>query len=136
MKKIIVCLPGNEPLQAAIANYCQIQIGHVDFHTFPDEETCVRLKFDCQDKDVYLLAQLGRPNSNIIPLLFLAQTCRDLGAKKVGLIAPYLPYMRQDARFQEGEGISAHYFAKILSQHFDWLITIDPHLHRILDLSQ
>jgi len=44
--------------------------------------------------------------------------------------------MRQDKRFHEGEGISARYFARFLSQQFDWLLTVDPHLHRIHDLSE
>jgi ribose-phosphate pyrophosphokinase len=41
--------------------------------------------------------------------------------------------MRQDRRFQSGEGVSARYFARLLSQALDWLITMDPHLHRIHD---
>lgn len=54
----------------------------------------------------------------------------------MGLIAPYLAYMRQDTRFHPGEGITAHYFAQIISQHFDWLITVTPHLHRVHALNE
>ena len=69
-------------------------------------------------------------------LIFAAKTARELGAKTVRLIAPYLAYMRQDKRFQEGESISSTHFAKLLSDSFDHLITIDPHLHRISDLAE
>ncbi|HLF66025.1 MAG TPA: ribose-phosphate diphosphokinase, partial [Gammaproteobacteria bacterium] len=63
-------------------------------------------------------------------LLFAAETARALGATTVDLIAPYLPYMRQDKSFSSGEGVTSQYFAKLISQYFDSLLTIDPHLHR------
>ncbi|MFZ5932450.1 MAG: hypothetical protein ACOY15_14725 [Pseudomonadota bacterium] len=55
---------------------------------------------------------------------------RSWGARSVGLICPYLAYMRQDTRFKPGEGITSTYFANALGRHFDWLVTVDPHLHR------
>jgi ribose-phosphate pyrophosphokinase len=39
--------------------------------------------------------------------------------------------MRQDSRFRPGEGITASYFAKLMSSVVDWLVTVDPHLHRL-----
>jgi len=53
-----------------------------------------------------------------------------MGARRVGLVAPYLPYMRQDARFHPGEAVTSRTFARFVSQTFDWLVTVDPHLHR------
>jgi ribose-phosphate pyrophosphokinase len=50
-------------------------------------------------------------------------------------MAPYLPYMRQDKAFHEGEAITSRTFAKLLSGSFDWLVTVDPHLHRYGQLS-
>ncbi len=38
--------------------------------------------------------------------------------------------MRQDRRFQPGEAITSDYFARMLSAQIDWLVTVDPHLHR------
>lgn len=43
--------------------------------------------------------------------------------------------MRQDKRFKPGEAITSQLFAKVLSNWVDYLITIDPHLHRIHHLS-
>ena len=60
---------------------------------------------------------------------------RENGAVQVGLVAPYLPYMRQDKIFSPGEIVSARHFAALLSDHFDWLVTVDPHLHRIANPS-
>ena len=67
--------------------------------------------------------------------LMLARILKDEGARRVGLVAPYLPYMRQDHIFHPGEGLTSLYFADLISRHFDWLVTVDPHLHRYPDLS-
>jgi len=71
-----------------------------------------------------------------LPLLFAADTARDLGARRIGLVAPYLAYMRQDIRFHAGEAVTSRTFAAILSRHLDWLVTVDPHLHRYHELSE
>jgi len=44
--------------------------------------------------------------------------------------------MRQDKRFVEGEAISARVFPRLLERSLDWLVTVDPHLHRIADLDE
>ncbi len=65
--------------------------------------------------------------------------CSVLGEKKAGrivLVAPYLPYMRQDRVFRPGEGTSARHFAAWLCGWIDGLVTVDPHLHRIHSLDE
>ena len=37
---------------------------------------------------------------------------------------------------QTGEAVSSRLFAQLLSAHFDWLITVDPHLHRYHNLAE
>ena len=59
-----------------------------------------------------------------------------MGTKKITLIAPYLPYMRQDIQFNNGESITSRVFAKILSSIVDKLVTVDPHLHRYKSLDE
>jgi ribose-phosphate pyrophosphokinase len=66
-----------------------------------------------------------------LPLRFAAATLREFGAASVGLVAPYLAYMRQDRRFDAGQAVSAALFADFVEESFDWLVTVDPHLHRI-----
>lgn len=83
-----------------------------------------------------VVADLTRPDARFLPLTLLAETLRDLGFAPVGLVAPYLPYMRQDTRFQPGEGVTSRYFAAMVSTHFDWLVTVDPHLHRYRTLDE
>jgi ribose-phosphate pyrophosphokinase len=103
---------------------------------FPDGETYVRFDASVEDRDVVVLADLSRPDDKIVPVLWIAAAARELGARRVGLVAPYLPYMRQDARFQAGEGITSRYFARLVSDHVDWLVTVDPHLHRYHSLDE
>jgi ribose-phosphate pyrophosphokinase len=112
------------------------QRGDLELRRFPDGESYVRIDSDVRQCDVAILCQLHRPDSKLMPLLLLADTLRDLGARRIGLIAPYLAYMRQDTRFKAGEGVTSHYVARLLSEHLDWLLTVDPHLHRISDLEQ
>jgi ribose-phosphate pyrophosphokinase len=82
------------------------------------------------------VCSLDRPNDKILSLLFAAAAARDLQASKVGLVSPYLAYMRQDRRFKPGEAVTSRQVAHLLSGSFDWLVTVDPHLHRYGSLSE
>ena len=108
----------------------------VDCHRFPDGETCVWVDHEAVTDSCIVVASLAQPESNTLPLVFLARTLRDYGASNIVLVAPYLPYMRQDKRFQAGEGISARYYGELLSNYFEGLVTVDPHLHRIHQLDE
>ena len=134
--RLIVPLPGNEILAAALVERTAAELGILETRRFPDEEAYVRLTCDVAGKDVDFLCTLARPDPQFLTLIFAAQTARALGAKSVNLIAPYLAYMRQDKRFKDGEAISSILFARLLSEAFDSLVTIDPHLHRRRDLGE
>lgn len=133
---IIFSLFGSEKIAKVISEKLKISLGTIVIHAFPDAESLITIQTDVKDKAVILLAYLDRPDTKILQLILTAETARSLGAKKIILIAPYLPYMRQDKQFHSGEGISSIYFAKLISQYFDNLITVDPHLHRWHALSQ
>jgi ribose-phosphate pyrophosphokinase len=110
--------------------------GLVALHPFPDGEVRVALPTAVAGRDVVLVASLTPPDECVLPVLFAAATARDLRARSVGLVAPYLPYMRQDRAFEPGQGVSARHFARMLSSGVDWLVTVDPHLHRIRSLTE
>ena len=82
------------------------------------------------------MATLHQPDEKLLPLYFLSQTAKSLGAKCTCLVAPYLAYMRQDKVFKPGEGVTSDYFGKLISGFADSLITVDPHLHRRSSLSE
>ncbi len=135
MSMHLFTMPGHEQLGSRIRKLGGFGEGRFTLRHFPDGESYVRVLEHVKDVEVSILCQLYRPDPTVLPLLLLVDTLRDLGAKRVGLIAPYLAYMRQDARFRPGEGVTSHYFSRLLSEHFDWLVTVDPHLHRIHDLN-
>lgn len=136
MKPLILSLFDNNSLTDTIAKQLKLEAGKIILHDFPDQETYIQWENSLQNRDVIIFTSLDKPNQKILPLLFAVEAARDLGAKKVGLCCPYLGYMRQDKRFKKGEGITSNYFAKLLSGYFDWLVTIDPHLHRHHNLSE
>ena len=127
---IILAVPGSEGAAERLRTRVDGELGVALVRHFPDGETYVRIHSEVRGRDVVLVCGLHRPDDKLLPLLFLAETARELGARRVGLVAPYLAYMRQDHRFHPGEGITSIYFAKMLNRTFDWLITVDPHLHR------
>lgn len=111
-------------------------MGRCEVRRFPDDEHYVRIDTPLDGRDVVIVCSLDRPDDKLIPLLFMAATARDLGARRVGLVAPYLAFMRQDKRFCAGEGITSVYFAALISNAVDWLVTVEPHLHRYRSLGE
>jgi ribose-phosphate pyrophosphokinase len=111
------------------------ELGQLDTRQFPDGETYLRFMTNPEGRSIALLCTLEHPNEKFLPLIFAAATARELGAAKIGLIAPYLAYMRQDRRFKPGEAVTSQETARLLSGAFDWLVTVDPHLHRYSSLA-
>jgi len=130
MKSIILSLTPETSLVQSLVKNLGFALGFVNHRQFPDGETYIRIDSSVADCDVIIVESLYQPDTAILPLLFLAKTARALGAKRVGLCAPYLAYMRQDKQFQPGEGVTSEYFAELISHYFDWMVTVDPHLHR------
>jgi ribose-phosphate pyrophosphokinase len=135
MAPLLLALPGNEAFAQRLSGALGTEIAKTTFHRFPDGETFVRIETPVIGRAVVILCTLDRPDAKFLPLLFAAQTARELGATAVGLVAPYLGYMRQDTRFKPGEAVTSQVFARTLSGAIDWLVTVDPHLHRWPSLS-
>ncbi len=136
MIPVVLSLPGNEVLGRSVAGRLGAELGKSEVRRFPDGESYVRIDTPVAHRTVLLVCTLDRPDSKLVALSFMAATARDLGAATVGLICPYLPYMRQDKQFLTGEAISSVYFAAMLGERIDWLVTVDPHLHRRASLGE
>ena len=136
MTRLLLPFPLQRTLADAIAPFLGARSGRLDWRHFPDGESLVTIEQDLQGVDVALVASLRNPDELALPLRFAAAAAREFGARSIGLIAPYLAYMRQDKRFNPGEAVSAPVFARFLAESFDWLVTADPHLHRIPRLSE
>ena len=114
----------------AIASATGGERGPILLRRFPDGESYVRVQAPVEGRHAIVVVDLHHPDDKLVGLYLASQTLRDLGARSVALVAPYLPYMRQDERFCDGEGVSARYIAGWLAGCVDWLVTLDPHLHR------
>lgn len=123
-------LPGDERFGERLAAASGAAVLAADIRRFPDGESYLRLDDPVDGDSVAVVARLDRPDPRIPQLLFAAALLREQGASRAGLVAPYLPYMRQDDRFRPGEAVTSATFAGWISSHFDWLLTVDPHLHR------
>lgn len=130
MIPILFAMPGNESFALHLDRAISCEVGQMEMRHFPDGETYIRLLSPVHGRDVIFVCTLDHPDEKMMSLYLAARTARELGARRVGLVAPYLAYMRQDARFKEGEGVTSAHFASFVSDFCDWLVTVDPHLHR------
>jgi ribose-phosphate pyrophosphokinase len=118
-----------------LAQQLHLDYRQVEVHHFPDGESKLLLPSTLPEHLV-ICQTLDRPNEKLVELMLTAAAAREMGAKSITLVAPYLCYMRQDKAFRPGEVVSQKVIGRFLSDHFDALITVDAHLHRIKQLSQ
>jgi ribose-phosphate pyrophosphokinase len=133
---VLLAMPGNQDMANRLADELDAELGVATIRRFPDGESYVRIESALAGRSAIVVCTLDRPDEKLVPLLLLAAAARESGAVGVGLVSPYLAYMRQDVRFHAGETVSARHFAAWLSGAFDWLMTADVHLHRIASLSE
>lgn len=119
----------------ALAHALHVPLQRIERHRFPDGELKLRLPPELPAR-VVLLRGLHHPNDKLVELLIAAPAARELGARELVLVCPYLAYMRQDIAFTPGEAVSQRHIAGLLARQVDALLTIDPHLHRIASLDE
>ncbi|HLD00498.1 MAG TPA: ribose-phosphate diphosphokinase [Candidatus Nanoarchaeia archaeon] len=128
---IISSCGNSQDLAQSLARKLRAKYSPLTIGSFPDGEIYLKFKTSLKLKKVVLVQSFQpRPDMSLFDIIFAAETARDLGAKKIILVAPYLAYMRQDKRFNSGEAITSKIMAKLLNNSIDKIITIDPHLHR------
>jgi ribose-phosphate pyrophosphokinase len=117
-----------------LARLLGVPFSPVLIHRFPDGESIVRVAPAA--RRALVVRTLNEPNSKLFETLLAADALRRAGASHVTLIAPYLPYMRQDTVFRPGEPVSQHVLGKMLAPGFDAIFTIEAHLHRVHSLAE
>ncbi len=128
---LITSCGNSEDIAKSVARKLNATYSPVFISDFPDGDLYLKFNGPVKGKTVVIIHSF-QPHSNdsLLRVLFAAETAKDLGAKKIILAAPYLAFLRQDARFHPGEAISSKVMAKHLSTCIDKIITIDGHLHR------
>lgn len=131
----LLCFDDEQATAQTAATAAGLTLAVVQRHRFPDGELRLRLP-EALPPRVVIWRGLHQPNEKIVELLLAAPTARQLGAKHLTLVAPYLAYMRQDIAFNPGEVVSQRVLGACLATLFDAVITVDPHLHRVATLEE
>lgn len=76
-------------------------LSRIRVHAFPDGESLVRVEHP-PGREAIIVRSLHDPNAKLLEVLLAADAVRRAGARRVTLVAPYLPYMRQDRVFAPG----------------------------------
>lgn len=116
-----------------LAEAMRLGLARIDLHRFPDGESLPTVRDTADHAIVY--RSLDRPDDKLMPLLLAVDALRRAGARRISLVAPYMPYLRQDTVFAPGQPLSRDVIGALLGEQIDDLTTVDPHLHRTHDLS-
>jgi ribose-phosphate pyrophosphokinase len=133
---IIFAGENSQELAKKIARKKKAQYSELKIGSFPDGELYLRFMKPIKGKQIAIVQTFyPDPNKALMNSYFAIKTAKELGAKKVTLIAPYLGFMRQDKRFHDGECQSNKIMAGLLNIA-DEVVTLDPHLHRIKSMRE
>ncbi len=131
---IVVPGPASQILGKKIAEILNARIVPVNVKSFPDGEYCLRFDGDLKGEEVVVVQSTGPPqDTNIMQLLLMIDTAKDLGAEQVTAVVPYLAFARQDKRFLPGEAVSVSTFVKLIEAcGTERFLTVNIHAKDIL----
>ncbi len=136
MAVLITSFPSTQSIGKKVAASLKATHTTIEVGQFPDSEYHLNLKKNPANKTVVIINSIsGEPNQGLVETLLAGGIARDYGAKKVILVATYLPYMRQDTHFKEYDSFSSRYILRLF-KNFDAVVVLDPHLHRIKQMKQ
>ena len=134
---MVILIIGGSASQKLAANVAK-ELGEtlcpLETKKFPDGERYVRIKGEVE-KNVTVIQSTGFPqDENLIELLFILRTLKDLGAEHIKVVVPYLGYGRQELRFKDGEAISAQLVSNLIEESgADEFISINLHEDSVRD---
>lgn len=125
---VVGCSASNR-IDEGIAEVLGVKCFKLQCKVFPDGESYIRFVEDVNGEEVIIVQSLYRPqDKHFFELCLAVDTAKDLGAKKVVAVVPYLAYSRQDKRFLVGEAVSVKTLLKLLrAAGADAFITVDIH---------
>jgi ribose-phosphate pyrophosphokinase len=122
--------PASKELGEKIAALLQAETVPVTFKTFPDGESYIRFHVETLEGEDVVIVQTTSPpqEQRLIQLLLMADNAKDMKAKSITAIVPYLAYSRQDKRFLPGEVFSIKTIVRLLEEcGVNRLITVNAH---------
>lgn len=124
----------NPILAKSIATKLDLVLGNVEITRFIDNECRVFIQDDVAGQDVVIVQSLSMiADQHLVELCLLGQAAKDLGAKKVVAVIPWMGYSKQDKAFRKGEAISSQLVAKFIeAAGFDHVITVELHSENVI----
>ncbi|MFN7106452.1 MAG: ribose-phosphate pyrophosphokinase-like domain-containing protein, partial [Pyrobaculum sp.] len=108
-------------------------VRQIEERVFPDGEVLVRVP-NVGGEVAVVTRLFPNVNDNLVKLFLTIDALNDMGARRVVLVLPYLPYARQDRRFRPGEPISSKTVLKIFSSlSVHGVLTVDMHKRYVVD---
>lgn len=132
---IIIPGPASNALGEAIAHEIGLEPNFVNNRIFPDGESYIQMPANLDSETVVLVqTSAPEPDRKLMQLLFMARTAKDLNAKRIIAVVPYLAYARQDKRFLEGEALSFDIILDLLEAvGINDTVVIDIHSEEALE---
>lgn len=126
---IIVPGPASKDLGSKVADSLGVEAVPIEFKFFPDGESYIRYTGSLRGENVVVVQTTGPPQDiNLVQLLLLIDAAKDLGARSVTAVVPYIAYARQDKMFRRGEVVSAKTVTRLLeATGVDRFITVNIH---------
>jgi ribose-phosphate pyrophosphokinase len=127
--------PASKELGERIAALLNTEAIPVSFKTFPDGESYIRFNVESLiDEDVIIVQTTSPPQEQkLIQLFLMADNAKDMKAKSITAVVPYLAYSRQDKRFLSGEVFSIKTIMKLLEAcSINKIITVNAHNPTVL----
>ena len=120
-------------LAANVARRLGVRAHYPNIARFPDGEIrVIEGDYTPSPTVAYVQTMHPRPNDTLVEMMFTVDLLKDLGAKRVIAVVPYLGYTRQDTRHEKGEAISVKSMLKALDfTGVDDILSVDIHLHRL-----
>ena len=117
-----------------IASQLKAKVVSVESKRFPDGESYIRFDGNVKNEEVVIVQTTSPPqNESLIQLLLMADNAKELGAKTITTVVPYLAYNRQDKVFRLGEAFSMKTVVKLLKAcSADRIFTVNSHNPNVL----
>jgi ribose-phosphate pyrophosphokinase len=129
----LFALNGSEHLGESVARAAGTELDAHEERHFEDGEHKARPLVSVRGEDVYVVHSLrGGPgasaNDKLVTLLFFVAACKENGAQRVTVVAPYLCYSRKDRQTKSRDPVSTRYVAQLFeAMGTDRLVTLDVH---------
>ncbi len=131
---IVVPGPASLELGQKIAELLKTKVVPVEFKRFPDGESYIRFDGNVEAEDVIIVQTTSPPqNENFLQLFLMADNAKDMKARTITAVVPYLAYSRQDKRFRPGEAFSIKTIVTLLEAcGVHRIITVNAHNAKVL----